>query len=220
MYEHKVVREVIVFNGVAYWRYPNSKRLNDRNYFRPSSQYKKRGFSFLHREIWKSIHGEIPDGCDIHHKDENPLNNNCDNLECLTKSEHAKLHARNMPEWKRRWVAAQLDRYARPVAGRWHGSPDGIEWHRQHGIQVMQMHGFKTYHCEYCGEMFQSRTIDEVRFCSEKCRAAWRRAARLDDIEQPCEYCGELFMSNRYDKTRCCGNSCAAKLRWRKRKQS
>ena len=32
------------------------------------------------------------DGCNVHHKDHNPQNNNIDNLECLKPSEHTKLH--------------------------------------------------------------------------------------------------------------------------------
>lgn len=34
----------------------------------------------------------IPKGYHVHHKDFNPLNNNLDNLELLTNSDHMKLH--------------------------------------------------------------------------------------------------------------------------------
>lgn len=30
----------------------------------------------LHRVVWQYYHGDIPDGCQIHHVDENPSNNN------------------------------------------------------------------------------------------------------------------------------------------------
>ena len=38
---------------------------------------------FLHRYIWEEAYGKIPDGHDIHHKDENKLNNYYKNLEWL-----------------------------------------------------------------------------------------------------------------------------------------
>ena len=37
-------------------------------------------------------------GFDIHHLDENKLNNSLSNLVYLTKSEHAKIHVKNMSE--------------------------------------------------------------------------------------------------------------------------
>ena len=46
-----------------------------------------------HKYIWESVNGPIPSGYEIHHKDENKLNNSLDNLECLTKSDHACRHS-------------------------------------------------------------------------------------------------------------------------------
>ncbi len=39
------------------------------------------------------IIGKIPDGYDIHHKDFNKTNNNIENLECLSKSDHTRLYS-------------------------------------------------------------------------------------------------------------------------------
>jgi len=47
---------------------------------------------YLHRNVWKDHNGPIPDGHDIHHKDENKLNNNIGNLEILTTKEHGEIH--------------------------------------------------------------------------------------------------------------------------------
>ena len=41
-------------------------------------------------------------GMDIHHLDENKLNNSLSNLIYLTKSEHAKIHGENMSEETKR----------------------------------------------------------------------------------------------------------------------
>jgi len=46
-----------------------------------------------HHYIWERYHKrKVPKGFNIHHKDFNPLNNNIDNLELMTASEHLKLH--------------------------------------------------------------------------------------------------------------------------------
>lgn len=45
-----------------------------------------------HRIVYNDICGNIPEGFHIHHKDEDKTNNNPSNLECLNKSDHAKLH--------------------------------------------------------------------------------------------------------------------------------
>lgn len=47
---------------------------------------------YLHRLIYEEEYGKIPDGYHIHHKDGDKLNNNIDNLECLSASNHGKTH--------------------------------------------------------------------------------------------------------------------------------
>lgn len=44
------------------------------------------------RNIWKYFNGPIPEKHHIHHKDGDPTNNNIDNLECISSSDHTKLH--------------------------------------------------------------------------------------------------------------------------------
>ena len=46
-----------------------------------------------HVLVWERAHGPKPQGCDIHHIDGNGKNNALENLECLTKSEHRRIHA-------------------------------------------------------------------------------------------------------------------------------
>lgn len=46
----------------------------------------------LHRYIYGKTN-PIPAGCHVHHKDEDKDNNEPDNLECMTSSEHSKLHS-------------------------------------------------------------------------------------------------------------------------------
>lgn len=44
------------------------------------------------RKIWVRINGPIPKGYHIHHKDGDFTNNSIENLECISASDHAKLH--------------------------------------------------------------------------------------------------------------------------------
>jgi len=56
---------------------------------------KKRANALAHRLVWRVVHGRIPSGLTINHKDGNPLNNHPDNLELATPSEQA-IHARKV----------------------------------------------------------------------------------------------------------------------------
>ena len=49
--------------------------------------------TMLHRDVWSHTHGQIPEDHDIHHVDHDRMNNDISNLELISKSEHAKLHA-------------------------------------------------------------------------------------------------------------------------------
>ena len=53
----------------------------------------KRKYIAEARVVWEQHYGKIPVEHHIHHKDENPLNNDILNLECLHKDEHWALHA-------------------------------------------------------------------------------------------------------------------------------
>lgn len=57
----------------------------------------KRDFVMEHRIVYESFYGKIPEGYDIHHIDGNTYNNDIENLECLSHSDHAKLTALEQP---------------------------------------------------------------------------------------------------------------------------
>lgn len=46
----------------------------------------------IHRLVYSNFIGEIPENCDVHHKDEDKLNNHYSNLEIINHSLHTKLH--------------------------------------------------------------------------------------------------------------------------------
>jgi hypothetical protein len=89
-------RQVVVYKGIKFYRYPESKNLGTRNYFK--------AVLILHREIYKDFHGPLPEGMHVHHKDENPLNNAPDNLEALIGKEHNRLHAIGRSHWRKKSI--------------------------------------------------------------------------------------------------------------------
>jgi len=48
----------------------------------------KSHFKYIARLVWEAFNGEIPDGCQVNHMDENPLNNRIGNLELTTIGEN------------------------------------------------------------------------------------------------------------------------------------
>lgn len=67
------------FNGIVY-------KKNHSGHFAKDTR--------IHQAIWAFYYGEIPEGYQIHHIDENKNNNAIKNLQCVTASEHAQIHHR------------------------------------------------------------------------------------------------------------------------------
>lgn len=55
-------------------------------------------YVYLHREVYEMHYGPIPSGYIVHHKDGNKLNNSIENLELLSRAEHASVHHKGVPK--------------------------------------------------------------------------------------------------------------------------
>lgn len=71
----------IKYNGFVYYKY--------RGYYVRGENKK---LYPLHRVVYEDYYGKIPRGYVVHHKDEDKSNNHPDNLECMSRSEHSKMH--------------------------------------------------------------------------------------------------------------------------------
>lgn len=80
-------------------------------------------------KAFPEICGEWFKGCDVHHKDGNPSNNNPYNLVCLTKKEHNRIH-REMGQKKGE---------KNPFYGKHHTNKTVIKLSRQKRKPVIQM---------------------------------------------------------------------------------
>ena len=67
-------------------------QIDDRGYYRIVSRKEGNRNKRLHRLIWEAYNGELPEDMVIHHIDGNKTNNDINNLEVLSKSDHSVLH--------------------------------------------------------------------------------------------------------------------------------
>ena len=66
--------------------------LNNKGYYQIKSRKEGNHNKYLHRLIFEDFYGEIPEGCVVHHKDENPSNNCILNLQLMDNTTHKKHH--------------------------------------------------------------------------------------------------------------------------------
>lgn len=63
-----------------------------------------------HQYIWIMNYGPIPEGYIIHHIDQNKLNNDISNLQCITKKQHDSIHS------KQKWLDPNFKEKMRQVS--------------------------------------------------------------------------------------------------------
>ena len=151
----------------------------------------------LHIYVWEAFNGPLPEGWHVHHIDFDKSNNEPENLKAMPEFEHLSLHA----QMKDREVLRMRMRKAMEAAPAWHKSEAGREWHRKHGKESWEKRGYAEYVCTWCGKRFQTLKRyrkGSNRFCSNKCKASFRRASHVDDVDRRCEVCGTIFRVNKY----------------------
>ena len=109
-------RDIVVYRGKKYYRYPNSTRQQLRNYYWHHGAWKKPPIA-LHVQIWIDNFGPIEKGFVIHHIDGDPLNNDVSNLECITQAEHMHKHYADK-EWADRTKSAMIIGHAKKYTKR------------------------------------------------------------------------------------------------------
>ena len=161
-----------------------------------------------HRWVWINHHGAIPKGMDIHHKDGDKSNNEIENLEMLSRSDHLKEHWKcpKLREQRRRLLDEQrpkVHEYLRSEEGRKKQSESSKKaWKKRKSVSVI---------CECCGkEFFTPQSWS--KFCSDSCDKKWRRRKKMYNIDIPCTWCGKIFNKDKFSRIECCSQSCGSKL--------
>lgn len=191
----------IVYDGLRFCR-------DEKTGYYLNSTIRKR----LHRYVWEKEVGQIPKGFHVHHINGNKADNRIENLSIMTAKGHERLHSQ---EQARREIHRKTIEKARPYAIAWHKSEAGREWHSKHAQGQKPPRTNKP--CEVCGKMFMGTKLQ--KFCSNACKAKYRRDNGLDDEQRICEQCGKPFRCNRYEAIKYCSRECThiAHRGWRER---
>lgn len=141
------------FEGVRYYLIPSG-------YYRANSRL---GGARIHRMVWETHNGPIPEGCVVHHIDGDKSNNSIANLMLMDDAEHKRLH-QGTPEAieRKRLYASNMIAWTRTLEGRRCSS--------ERAKRTRARDPIKTYICRECGEEFQATAPNGAIFCSPKCR--------------------------------------------------
>ena len=167
----------------------------------------------LHRRVWVDHHGAIPDGFHVHHKDGDWGNNSINNLELVDAKQHLSQHTfEKMSNLEFRGKALAALDLARDAAAAWHGSEDGIAWHREHGVRTWEGRQPVEAVCSVCSGKYETFFPGRSRFCSRSCEQK-EGYQRHKTATGSCVMCGKEFSYNKFRSQECCSRDCANKLR-------
>lgn len=159
----------------------------------------------LHRYMYECEIGPIPEGYHIHHKDDNPYNNTIDNFEIKTEFDHLSYHGKKGDREK----LLKLAEIGREFAKEWHGTEEGIAWHKQHYEDFkLKMHEKIIRNCSNCNQLTSTTRKSGNAFCSNKCKSQWRRRNKPDKKKVNCLKCGKEFETLKYLPNSYCSKEC------------
>lgn len=156
-----------------------------------------------HVYVWEYHNGPRPPKTHIHHIDKDKSNNNIENLQVVSTSDHIRLH---MTPERRAKSAKHMDKI-RHLTKKWHASPEGREWHKKNGIKGWLALKEREKKCILCSKAFKTKLSRQI-FCSNNCKSYHRRMSRVDDIEKICPVCNKTYIVNKYSLSKTCGRKC------------
>ena len=149
-----------------------------RTYWPTKGGYYRRRMRWLSREVWEANFGPIPPRHHVHHRDENPANNQPENFDLKSPKAHTRHHWTPERQHKAEVHMAKI----RPLTKVWHRSPEGRAWHSENGKLNRAKRKPIPKQCAQCGNAFMG-VQPFGRFCHPNCkmRARTRRLAGLPE---------------------------------------
>jgi len=109
-------------------------------YYKARKRYANR--DYLHRDMWRAEHGNIPHGWLVHHKNEDKDDNRIENFECMPRSEHMARHRAALLAglsitgvFVCEWCGVEYEGVKRPK-NRWCGKTCGDAFH--HSLRALK----------------------------------------------------------------------------------
>ena len=199
----------------------------------------------VHREVWEYYNGEIPEGYVIHHIDCNPENNDIENLQLMTQSEHRYLHS-----------ILTIGSKICPTCGKSFEATESVKYcSSKCKNKAKYSNANLQRQCLFCGKIFKANT-PYVKYCSTSCSSKHFHQRRREKLKKEtficaecgkeisgsqkvdgkfcsqkcknqycyknaresrkCPICGKIFDVFKYSHQTCCSKSCANKLRQQK----
>jgi hypothetical protein len=164
-----------------------------------------------HRWVWINHFGAIPQGMDIHHKDGDKGNNEIENLEMLSRSDHLKRHRQEgrFDLDQRREQLKEARKWMKTEEGRKKQSEMAKESHKTRKLFDLK--------CDYCCVAFKSKQ-PWTKFCTPKCYMRNRRKLKCDLVTKNCLICNIEFITGKWAKHKFCSCSCSGKYSAKLRK--
>lgn len=114
---------------------------------------------YLHIKVWENYNGELPKESVVHHKDINNQNNEIDNLQAMTVSEHTALHSRLKGIFEKKCMYCGKNFIAEHKTQKYCSSNCRNRGSRKKEIRK----------CIVCGKEFEIESSRITRTCSRKC---------------------------------------------------
>lgn len=142
---------------------------------------------------------------DIHHKDGNKDNNEIENLEPISRSDHLKKH------WQEGSYDLEQRRKQLAEARLWLKTPEGRKKQSIEAKKGWRKRKPKINKCLCCKKDFDTYQ-KWAKFCHPNCYQQWRRVNKIGFVDKKCWICGNLFFSYKHSRVRTCGSKCGLKL--------
>lgn len=166
--------EDIVWNGRIYRRTKGHKDRHRREYFMATTAPR----TYLHRDRWEHHHkAKIPEGWEVHHKDEDSRNNEPLNLEAMPDSDHMKKHWMTRKSIVKKCEKCGKNFDAFFSRAKWCSPACKESYRREKGLAYVKPKKpmwTEQRICEECGSIYVAKK-HWSKFCSNRCRGYNRR---------------------------------------------